>query len=373
MRVLIVGAGPAGALAAYLLAKKNYQVTLIEAKPAVAQKVCGEYLCPPGKELLINLGLKDFIEKNFEPITGMRIISQKGTEVLCQFPSPHQGLALKRELLENKLIEMAKANGAQVHFNETFENATYNNQWNIKTKKQTFNADLLIGADGRRSLVAKQLNLHRDSSNKRVAVHCFLAKKKNFLRCGEMHLFHDGSYAGLNPIRDANTNFSIVCDNTKIKEHKSLSKLINHYIQTSTILSDEFELTNDSTHITSVFPVGHETIDIISKNAALIGDAAGFVDPLTGEGIYQGLLSAKILSENSEDLGNYKKIKKRQTEEKKKLNVFFQWFIKQPWLCEKLANYLLKDATRANNFVAIIGNITTPKQGLIAILFPPQK
>lgn len=369
MHIFIVGAGPAGAMAAYLLSQKH-QVTLIEAKPAVVQKVCGEYLCPPGKGLLISLGFKDFIDEHFEPIKGMRIVSQKGTEVICHFPTPHEGLALKRDLLENKLIEMARNQGTKIIFNEAFENCTYEkNEWTIKTRNQTFKADLLVGADGRRSQVSKLLKLHQESTNNRVAIHCFLEKKKNFLRLGEMHLFPDGTYTGLNPIKDGHTNFSLVCNNHKIKEHKNLSNLINHYIQASKILSEEFNLTDHKTHITSVFPVGHETKDIITEHAALIGDAAGFVDPLTGEGIYQGLLSAKILANNIEDLGNYKKIKTQLTDGKRKLNVFFQWSIKQPWFCERIAQHLKRDTRRAEAFVGVIGNIDTPISGLKKILF----
>lgn len=372
-KILIVGAGPAGLLAAYLLAKKNYDVTLVESKPAIIQKVCGEYLCPPGKDLLCELGMKEFVHENFPPVKGMRIISQKGTEVLCHFSAPYEGLSLKRPILENKLIEMAKAAGAKIFFNEAFEKAEFHQQWNIKTKNQIFTSDILIGADGRRSHVAKQLNLHRDSTNTRVAIHCFLPKKKNFLRLGEMHLFHDGTYIGLNPIEEAHTNVTLVCDNDKIKEHKNLVKLINFYLTSSQILKEEFSLADDQTHITSVFPVGHETHDIITKNAALIGDAAGFVDPLTGEGIYQGLLSAKLLSENIEDLENYKRLKKSHTDQKRKLNVFFQWFINQPYLCDKFAKFLLTDQKRADAFVNIIGNIDSPLKGLRSIVFPPQK
>lgn len=364
-RVLIVGAGPAGTLAAYLLSKKNYQVTLIESRPGITHKVCGEYLCPPGKELLENLGFKQFISENFEPIQGMRIVSQKGTEVPCYFPRSKQGISLIRVKLEEKLIELAKAHGAKIFFNEALEKLEQkNNYWEITTKNNNFQANILIGADGRRSLVAKLLNIHRDSKSNRVAVHCFLNKKKNFLRMGEMHLFHDGSYAGLNPIKNDRTNFSIVCDNSIIKHHKNLPVLINHYIESSKILSDEFELANDKTEIFTVFPVTHETSNIIAKQAALIGDAAGFVDPLTGEGIYQALLSAQLVSENIENLQEYKKLKNQHTYQKRRLNVFFQWFIKHPGFCECLAKFLLKKQKRADTFVGIIGNIYTPLQGL---------
>ena len=113
---------------------------------------------------------------------------------------------------------------------------------------------------------------------------------------------------------------------------------------------------------------------------ALIGDAAGFIDPLTGEGIFNSLWMARTLVENicrskSQVHGNYQvaidqyaKDKNKFFKQKVLLNIVFQFVIRRPKLTFFIAKYLKKRQVRADTFIGIIGNIYKPIDGLFKLL-----
>ena len=127
-----------------------------------------------------------------------------------------------------------------------------------------------------------------------------------------------------------------------------------------------------------MFPIQSEVKCVASKKFALIGDAGGFVDPLTGEGMYNAFLTAEILAESilengrafdlSDASSKYIKLKKMQTDQKRRLNIFFQWFIRRPILVESLAILLSWSQRRANSFIGIIGNVYRPLEGLTKMI-----
>ena len=68
LKIGIIGAGPAGALAAYLLSSAGHHVQVLERKKSIQRKVCGEYLCPKGVELLEQLNLLDPLTSGFPSV-----------------------------------------------------------------------------------------------------------------------------------------------------------------------------------------------------------------------------------------------------------------------------------------------------------------
>ena len=108
---------------------------------------------------------------------------------------------------------------------------------------------------------------------------------------------------------------------------------------------------------------------------AYVGDSAGFIDPLTGEGMYNSLQGAIFLNDalktNPNNLGlkAYKKQKIKFFREKNILNNVFQLIIKTPFLCELIASFLIVRQKRADTFIGIIGNIYKPIEGIKKLLF----
>jgi flavin-dependent dehydrogenase len=379
LNVGIIGAGPAGSMAGLLLSKSGHSVTIFEKRAEIPRRLCGEYLCPQGVELLEKNKLKDKLLKDFLPLYGMVLSSPQGIVVDCTFPKTNKlwsGVSVNRQKFDNLLIEEAKKCNAKYLLNTNIKNLKkIENRWQLFSDENEFNFDLVIAADGRVSSVAKSLNHSDKMDTSRVALHCYLPRKKYLnLRYGEMHIFEDGSYCGLDPINDDEVNVSFVIDVEKVRSN-NLHELCNKYLKQSKRLIEMFDLIPNEVEIKTITPLKNVNHFIAGDGLAYVGDASGFIDPLTGEGIYNALLSSQLLSEaiNScfdleSALALYKKNKKKLQFQKKVLNTSFQFVIKSPLLCYLIAKFIQKKKERADLFIGIIGNIYTPINGLLKML-----
>lgn len=378
---LIIGAGPAGSFAAYKLSQIGVSVVLLEKSSQLKRKVCGEYLCPAGAELLKSEGFD--MSSTTLPLNGMLMVSSKGTEINADFPrlERSKGLAINREIFDSYLLEKAKEAGARVLLGAEVKNISRSGEhWIVETATDRYITRLLVGADGRKSLVSKFLKNDVELPVKRVALHAYALSEELNRRRGEMHLFENGSYVGVNPTGEHEVNFSLVLDADELQALGGPRSALNHYIHKSKNLSSRFTPFAEDDVITAAYPIQHRTRSIIpAPHVALLGDAAGFVDPLTGEGMYNALLSAKIFSEEikkarSQSLiiqqkafEHYEKRYSQVLKSKIRLNRFFQFLIKKPKWVELVARFLKTHPSRANAFMGIIGNVYSPIEGLLKL------
>ncbi len=385
LKIGIVGAGPAGAMAAYLLASQGQDVTIIERRKEVERKVCGEYLCPEGVKLLKDSQLFDELCSGFSELQGMVLVSPTDIVVPSYFPEKKNkkreaGLSLNRKLFDKRLLELAVDHGAHLVTDRTIIKAlrSSSGKWTVTdTSDNHLDFDLLIVADGRQSKIGHSLGHLKPVDTKRAAIHCYLSRKiDRGQRLGEMHILKENRYCGLDPVSDDEVNFSIVCD-SKVLKTNSPRDIINKAIAGSQRLNSMFEFLDKEkeSEIKIVSSLKNHNNFIAGNNLAYIGDAAGFIDPLTGEGIYNALLSGQLLVNhilNTEDLDKalaaYKKQKKKLSFQKTMLNHFFQFLIRKPLLVNLTAKYLRKSPERANQFIGIIGNVHSPVVGIIKML-----
>ncbi len=384
--ILIIGAGPAGAFAARKMAEAGFDVTVLEYSSQIKRKVCGEYLCPQGVALLKRHGLYDDLSKKFLPVTGMDLFSPSGKKIVSHFPMKNQvqlGLSLQRDIFDGFLVQWAQKAGAQFLFDKKVSRLTHQSDfWEIEIHQgDVFRTRLLIGADGRKSIVAKQLAQQKKHDIHRVAFHCFLQANNHQSRQGEMHLFGNGNYIGIDPIHTEQINFSLVCDAKQVLAAGSHHAIFNQHIQASKNLMDRFGLIPESVKISAVTPIHNQVKHIVGADWALIGDASGFIDPLTGEGIYNALLTAEILANElaieksyatndwSSALRNYSHQRAQQLKDKANLNRGFQWLIRRPKLVELVATYLSSKSTKSDVFIGLIGNIYRPWEAFLKLIF----
>ena len=182
--VVIVGAGPAGLLCGRMLAEAGYRVLILEARPKVDHKLCGAYLCPSGVRLLEEMGLLPAMEQRFHPVHGMILHSPNGGSVTSYFPEPpqrstsrlHHGMSLDRQAFDTFLVKEYLNAGGRLEMGQRLKNMQlHNNGWELETDQhRRIRTRLLVGADGRRSFVAKHLGLSRRPNEKRMAVHAFM-------------------------------------------------------------------------------------------------------------------------------------------------------------------------------------------------------
>lgn len=380
---IIVGGGPAGSVLAWRLSKQGYKVCLVEKSEAFQRKVCGEYLCPLGVQVLEDLNLMKEME-DFPKVFGMKLVSPAGRVVQTEFPSkqgiPGFGISLNRQKFDSRLIELCKKSNVELVMGKivkSFERSGVG--WRISLNDETrLESRFLIGADGRNSMVAKKLGLKLENSTRKVALHCFLERKIENPRYGEMHILK-GGYIGLNPTGRYEVNLSLACQSSDIAKFGSIRECLNHYIESSPLLGEEFGPIGEDVKIKAVTPLTNNIKFKQIENVALVGDAAGFVDPLTGEGIYNALWMASKFAEfvqkEQSSLfdfnGASKKFlisKVKKFRQKSLLNRTFQFVIRHPLFCELIARFLRVKKSRGDIFIGIIGNIYTPLDGILRIL-----
>ncbi len=386
LKIAIIGAGPAGNFTAYLLSKLGHDVSIYEQKSELKRRVCGEYLCPQGVELLKEYHLEESLLKGFEKLHGMVLNDVKNDRTIKAFfpklTKNYAGSSVNRKIFDDRLLELAQNTGVKVFLNHRLIKFNENKIWQLtfeyESREITDEVDFLIAADGRNSFIAKSLKHSPKIDTSRIALHCYIPRKKDIdLRLGEMHIFQDGSYCGLNPINQNEVNFSIVCDSSQIKNKHSMLELMNQKIRESNRLKEMFQPIEANVEIKTSSPLSHKNSVIAYKNLAYVGDASGFIDPLTGEGIYNALLSGHLLSEamiNSKDLETallkYKNAKIKVHFQKKILNTIFQTVIRNPKVVTFISLILQTNQDRANVFIGIIGNIFSPIEGILRMFKP---
>jgi len=196
-----------------------------------------------------------------------------------------------------------------------------------------------------------------------------------------MHILKDGSYAGVSPTGAHELNVSLVCDAEKAK--RGARAAVEALLGQSAYLAGRFLPLPSDTVVSVAFPVSHQVRSLTGPSWALVGDAAGFLDPLTGEGIFQALSSASLLAGRlqeafdgaslTESLIAYSRDHEGAIGGKAAVNRFFQGLIRYPAACDWVGNRLRASPARADAFIGIIGNVHSPATGFKQMLFPPQR
>jgi len=353
--IAVIGAGPAGSFAAFLLSKLGYSVALVESMPEMKRKICGEYLSPGGVEYLIRELGEEIILKNFSKLDGMLIFAPSGLEVDCQFPTIsgriNFGLKVPRDVFDQFLINQAKNSGVEVFMGEEVKDLSFENKnHRLFFNKRELETSFLVGADGRKSLVCKKFNLNSKHKKKFIAFHGLFKSSGKKRNKGEMHILEKGDYIGINPISDEFDNVSLITSNHRLKQFKTYETLLEYYLNKNKYLKEKFSKESNFEMFIS-YPIYHEVHSISFNQGVLVGDAAGFYGPLTGEGITAALTSAQFLAQvitqnqslkkndliNMNSVGmNYEYLMRSFLTKKKWTTTFFHYLIGHSFYCNLL-------------------------------------
>lgn len=301
--VVIVGAGPAGSTAAYILSQKDYNVLLLDKEHFPRKKLCGG--CLTAKTLWL---LNRVFNEPEESLTKNNIINFKSfrfdvrykTKVLVSPKSPLAFHFVHRQVYDTFLLQKAKEAGAEVSEGEkvtdieTAANNTCNELTLTTSRERLIKTKFIIAADGANSTVRmkllrqKKINGSRWHRNLAYGLEIFLARKGDFkalefpilsfgyLRYGYSWLFpnKDRLVVGMGGLKRMNKNLT-----GKFKKFFSdynLGGIDSYKIQGYPL------------------PFGNSLSTPVYGNILLVGDAAGLVDPMLGEGIYQAQKSAEL-------------------------------------------------------------------------------
>jgi geranylgeranyl reductase family protein len=312
--VCIIGAGPAGSSAAILLARRGYNILLLDKEDFPREKVCGDCITPPGVSYLLNNGLLEPDEKNFFKLRGVKILTSKTASNVTDFnfrgKYPDYALTIPRKKLDHFLTEKAIKTGVSFHtktkavsFQKTDKGFTV---FALQgTEPVAFSCKTLIVACGNAlSFLQKNLGLKPwDYGAVGVAIRAYFDLAQTIEPYMSIIADHElwPSMGWIFPVSERTVNVGIgfyLDEKHLIKGN--LSSIFGQFVSRLSLTSFLLENAKQITLPRSlrIFMGGLKRYPA-NSGILLCGEAAGLVNPFTGEGIApalrSGILAVRII------------------------------------------------------------------------------
>jgi menaquinone-9 beta-reductase len=299
--VLIVGGGVAGSSLALMLGRKGLAVRVFEKARFPREKPCGEGLMPEGVAVLHRLGLTAAVGGC--PFNGVRFYfhAQTGKMVapkVIRFRSP--GLGQRRRLLDQVLLSAAAAtSGVQVHTDTRVEGliAEKGAVVGLRVDGQELRAPLVIGADGAHSAIRQQLGLNEPARRARFGVRAHFRLSERGVDVPWVEVFVGAKHEiYVTPLPDRQVAVAILATAGTLGRHPVSE--FHSLCRTFPVLASRLDGAEQITPVIGASPLSGRARAGVACGAVLLGDAAGFLDPIAGTGMTQALITAELLAEH---------------------------------------------------------------------------
>jgi menaquinone-9 beta-reductase len=285
--VVIAGAGPAGSVAATVLARAGARVLVLDRARFPRPKLCGDSVNPGAMAILRRLGLASAADEGL-PIGGMIVTSER-VEVDGAYPAL-DGRSISRRDLDFALVQAAASAGAEVREGTLVEGPLRDARgWvaGVRVKRDgrvcELRARMVLAADGRYSRIARALGMQRTARGpQRWAVGAYYEQVTGLRARGEMHV-RAGHYIGVAPLPGGLANACVVTANRGWLADPAA--LLARVLGTDVRLAPRFANARAVTAPVCLGPLGVEATAAGTDGLLLAGDAAGFIDPMTGDGL----------------------------------------------------------------------------------------
>ena len=312
--VIIVGAGPAGTAAALYAHRLSLNCILLDKAVFPRDKICGDALSGKSVRIMRELGILDELN-NLDGSEINRItfgspkniqfdVNLKGTQNNDQIT---KGFVIPREIFDNYLFEKA---GAVTETRQGFsvKDLIIENDCVMgiigKTKngiEEEIRAPIVMGCDGSNSIVARKLGLYEmEMDHTSVAVRCYYEGVKGLTDQIELHYVKEVNpgYFWLFPAGDGRANIGIGLSKSDMKkENRTLRQIMDEVTQTEYFKERFADAKQLERPVGWNLPLGSIHRKNHGNGFMLLGDAAGLVDPFTGEGIGNAMVSGQYAME----------------------------------------------------------------------------
>ncbi|MDQ3674231.1 MAG: NAD(P)/FAD-dependent oxidoreductase [Gemmatimonadota bacterium] len=383
--VIVVGGGPAGATSAWSLARAGIDVLVLDRARFPRDKVCAEYLSPQASRIFSDMGVLDEIEAaGAAHLAGMILRAPSGETVHAEFAGvrgfaafSNRGLALRRTVLDDILLRRARTAGARVEEGIRVTDVTRDSAGRVSGvaaladggEPRNLRSRIVVGADGLRSVVGRRLGLVRTRRwPQRIGLVSHYRGISGMRGMGEMHVDSQG-YLGLAEVGHGVTNVGIVIPMSRAaKVSGDREGFFREWIAARPHLAPRFAAAEQITPVRATGPFNSVAARAYVDGAVLVGDAADFFDPFTGEGVYAALRGGEILSPflaravkaNGEGgldaLRGYEAARRREFGGKRKLERIIGMAIAFPSLMNHAAHSLSTRKEMADLLIGVAGD-----------------
>jgi 2-polyprenyl-6-methoxyphenol hydroxylase-like FAD-dependent oxidoreductase len=319
-RVIVVGGGPAGAASAWGLASLGHDVLVLDKARFPRDKACAEYLSPEASRILDAMGVLGDVEAaGAAQLAGMTVRAPGGGTFHGEFAARHgfrgfrdRGLALRRRRLDPILLDGARRAGAELREGVAVVDVRRDAAGaacGVRVRDadgalRDLDADLVIGADGLRSVVGRRLALASHLPwpfPRRIAFVAHWRGVAGVGAHGEMHVERDG-YVGIADVGHGETNVAIVVPRALAAAASGdTAGFMARWLAAKPQLAARFAGAERCSPVRTTGPFAARARRAWAPGALLAGDAADFFDPFTGEGIFAALRGGELLAPFAHD------------------------------------------------------------------------
>jgi flavin-dependent dehydrogenase len=283
--VIVVGAGPAGAMAAYELARRSLRVLLVDKSRFPRAKVCGCCLNGRAISLLQSHGLSHVINNRGAVALHRLVLASRGSQAVIPLPA---GIALSREALDMGLIDAAVEQGA-VFLPETIASlgkvSSCSRKVFLRTNEEQFEASatVILAADGLAGTLSRSESSAIERDHSRVGAAVIIKHGPGFYQSGTIYMACGlGGYVGQARLEDGRLNIAAAFDLEALKEIGHPGRLAASIMKQAGFPSipnlPDLEWKGTPS-------LNRRASKLAWERLFVLGDAAGFVEPFTGEGI----------------------------------------------------------------------------------------
>ncbi len=295
--IVIIGGGPAGLTAATILGRHGLRVTVLDRQSLPADKVCGEGIMPPGVNILSEIGALPLISsQDAHPFEGISYRTTRGARARADFEDG-PGRGIRRTALSDALRTIATAQPS-VTLREGIRvcGLRHSNEGMIVSCKEhpPISCRLVIGADGLRSRARKWASLEGPPAKRSrfgIRQHFHIKPWSRFVEiyCGP------SLEAYVTPCGPENVGVAILWEPSRYQRAEQREGLFPSLLASLPELQERLTGAQAANSPRAIGPFEQRTRRRTAEGLCLLGDASGYLDPCTGEGLTLAFKQAKAL------------------------------------------------------------------------------